>query len=324
MAISESPYVILAESPGEVRAAFLATLKDIGIETVEIVYKGKDLVSHLVSGAPDLLVVNYNFSNGEGEKIVRDLRMDRLGNSANPFMPVVMTSWDNGDGPVKAALSTGADDLLIFPLPMGTLRKRVELLAQSRKPFIVTSDYIGPERRKDPDRTSEIPYFEPPNTLGQKLRGDPINLTETRQTIDHLRREVSAEKMRRDAFQVAFLARLLAEDYEKGATYSELENRLSRISSVAEQILARATPEQADSLTPMIETLTDTISICDEESDAGTMRRMVQLLEPVAQGITLTIRADETADGLSEEVQKTVASFRTRSRERGSQGQRAD
>ena len=74
----------------------------------------------------------------------------------------------------------------------------------------------------------------------------------------------------------------------------------------------------------MIETLTDTISICDEESDAGTMRRMVQLLEPVAQGITLTIRADETADGLSEEVQKTVASFRTRSRERGSQGQRAD
>ena len=130
--------------------------------------------------------------------------------------------------------------------------------------------------------------------------------------------------MRRDAFQVAFLARLLAEDYEKGATYSELENRLSRISSVAEQILVRATPEQADSLTPMIETQTDTISICDEESDAGTMRRMVQLLEPVAQGITLTIRADETADGLSEEVQKTVASFRTRSRERGSQGQRAD
>ena len=152
MAISESPYVILAELPGEVRAAFLATLKEVGIETVEIVYKGADLVNHLSSGTPDLLVVNYSFSNGEGEKIVRDLRMDRLGSAANPFMPVVMTSWDNGDGPVKAALSTGADDLLIFPLPMGTLRKRVELLAQKRKPFIVTSDYIGPERRKGMSR----------------------------------------------------------------------------------------------------------------------------------------------------------------------------
>ena len=66
MAISESPYVILAELPGEVRAAFLATLKEVGIETVEIVYKGADLVNHLSSGTPDLLVVNYSFSNGEG------------------------------------------------------------------------------------------------------------------------------------------------------------------------------------------------------------------------------------------------------------------
>ncbi|MCR9175357.1 MAG: response regulator [Alphaproteobacteria bacterium] len=324
MAISETPHVILAELPGEVRTAFLATLKDVGVETVDLVSKGEDLVRQLASGTPDLLVVNYRFSNGEGEKIVRDLRMDRLGEFANPFMPVVMTSWDNDDGPVRAALSTGADDLLIFPIPMGTLRKRVEVLAHKRKPFIVTSDYIGPERRKDPNRTSEIPYFEPPNTLGQKLRGDPIDRAETRQAIDRLRREVSAEKMRRDAFQVAFLARLLAEDHENGASYPELESRLHRIAAVADQILLRATPEQADSLASMIETMTETIAVCDEDSDEDTLNRMIHLLEPVAQGITLTIRDDETADGLSSEVQKTVATFRTRSRERASHARRSD
>jgi CheY-like chemotaxis protein len=322
LTFSTTPKVILAELPGEVRAAFLATLKEVGVETVELVSKGQDLIRHLTGGSFDLLVVNYSFSNGEGEKIVRDLRMDRLGGSSNPFMPVVMTSWDNSDAPIKAALSTGADDLLIFPLPMGTLRKRVEVLAHKRKPFIVTSDYIGPERRKDPGRASEIPYFDPPNTLGPKLVGAPFDPAEVEQRIDQLRREVSAEKMRRDAFQVAFLARLLAEDHEKGASYTDLEGRLLRLSSVAHQILARAGPDQIESLAPMIDTLTETIAACDANSDDDSLNRMIRLLEPVAQGITLAVRDDESSDDLSSEVQNTVATFRARARERAAHARR--
>jgi DNA-binding response OmpR family regulator len=315
--------VILAELPGEVRAAFLSTLKEVGVETVEIVSKGEDLITHLASGNSDLLVVNYGFSDGDGVKIVRDLRMDRLGPSSNPFMPVVMTSWDNSDAPIKAALSTGADDLLIFPLPMGTLRKRVEVLANKRKPFIVTSEYIGPERRKDPGRKSDIPYFAPPNTLGPKLAGEVVDFDEIHTQIGEMRRAVSAEKMRRDAFQVAFLARLLAEDHEKGAAYVELEGRLGRLSSIAKDILARAPGDQASSLEPMINTLTETIASCGEDSNADEFDRMIRLLEPVAQGITLTVRDDTDSGGLSAEVEQTVAAFRTRARERSIQARSA-
>lgn len=306
------PRVVLAEPPGEVRSAFLATLKETGIEIVELISKIEQLVAELTSGNLDLLVLNYAFGEGKGYRLVKELRLDKMGPKANPFLPVVMTTWDNGGGPVKAALSTGIDDLLIFPLPMGTLKKRVSALAQKRRPFVVTSDYIGPERRTDPNRKSEVPLFDPPNTLGRKLAGEAVSDDEMAEEMQRVRDEVSAEKLRRDAFQITFLSRLIVEDHKSGVGTDILLDRLSKVAAISQGLLDRATEEQAATLRPMIQTLVGTIGDCDLDVESQTLKRTLRLLEPVAQGITLAVREHGDAGALADEVQKTIETYRAR------------
>jgi DNA-binding response OmpR family regulator len=306
------PRVVLAEPPGEVRSAFLATLKEVGIEVVELISKLEQLVEELSSGNLDLLVLNYAFGDGKGYRLVKELRLDKMGTKANPFLPVVMTSWDNGGGPVKAALSTGIDDLLIFPLPMGTLKKRVGVLAQKRRPFVVTSDYIGPERRSDPNRKSEVPLFDPPNTLGRKLAGEAVSDEEIEIEVQRMREEVSAEKLRRDAFQITFLSRLIVEDHKAGAGTDVLLDRLSKVSKMSQGLLDRATETQAATLRPMIQTLVGTIDDCDLDIESQTFKRTLRLLEPVSQGITLAVREHGDAGALADEVQQTIETYRAR------------
>ena len=114
-----APHVIIAEPQLELRSAMIGILREMSIPEVRLVSDAKELRSVLKTGITDLLVINYNFDNGDDPRVVRDLRMDYLGDSSNPFTAVIMTSWDTGDAPVRMALGTGVDDLLIFPLPMG-------------------------------------------------------------------------------------------------------------------------------------------------------------------------------------------------------------
>lgn len=308
------PRVVLAEPPGEVRSAFLATLKEVGTEAVELISRFEELVEELSAGSLDLLVLNYAFGEGKGYRLVKELRLDKMGPKANPFLPVVMTTWDNGGGPVKAALSTGIDDLLIFPLPMGTLKKRVGALAQKRRPFVVTSDYIGPERRSDPNRKSEVPHFDPPNTLGRKLAGEAVSDEQIAAEMQKVRDEVSAEKLRRDAFQITFLSRLIVDDHKAGVGTDVLLDRLSKVAKMSEGLLDRATEAQAATLRPMIQTLVGTIGDCDSDLDieSQTFKRTLRLLEPVSQGITLAVREHGDAGALADEVQKTIENYRAR------------
>jgi len=298
------------------RTAIMAILREMGIPEVRLVASSIELRDVLKTGNIDLLVVNYNFDEGEGQTIARELRFDRFGDASNPFVTIVMTSWESGDAPVRAALSAGVDDLLMFPLPMGTLRKRLQVLAERRKPFIVTSDYVGPERRKDPQRPSEIPHFEPPNTFGRRMAGEQVSMGEIRQTVNSMRGSVNAEKVRRDAFQVAFLSRVIAEDYRSGVPFEKLKTRLDRLADLAGEIIDRGTEEQVNALQTMIDTLTSTIEATDENTGDDALNRTIRLLEPISQGIVLTIRQSDDEASLAGEISRTVAAFRERTKQR--------
>ncbi len=64
------------------------------------------------------------------------------------------------------------------------LGQRIESHVERRKRgFVVTSDYVGPDRRKDLSRPSNVELFEPPNSLKMKAK-DRLSAEETTQRLD--------------------------------------------------------------------------------------------------------------------------------------------
>jgi hypothetical protein len=82
---------------------------------------------------------------------------------------------------------------LVKPFPPWQLIERIDCSANRRKPFVVTSERIGPDRRNDSGRESEIPLINVPNTLRAKVQGVAINQGALQQEIDDALTEVNEQ-----------------------------------------------------------------------------------------------------------------------------------
>jgi hypothetical protein len=146
--------------------------------------------------------------------VVSAIRNNELGR--NPFMCIIAITWNPTSDEVDKVINLGVDALLRAPLSPQQIFHRIHTMVHNRVPFIVTSDYVGPDRRKDPTRSSKIPLIAAPNTLRDKALGewDPAAV---RLAIETTFGDVRSQKLIRRAAEVARLADLmLAENSADG------------------------------------------------------------------------------------------------------------
>lgn len=96
----------------------------------------------------DLLVLQSNIEHTDATGLLRLMRAGSLGR--DPFAVAVLLLTAPTDADVRRAVNSGADDALLVPFAPDQLRQRIAGLASRRKPFVVTHDYIGPDRRQKP------------------------------------------------------------------------------------------------------------------------------------------------------------------------------
>lgn len=156
---------------------------------------------------PDLILMDVDLPGGDVAQLVSDLRHGRLG--VNPYLPVILTAWEAeaDHAAVRRLVDSGADDILLKPMSIKMLLERLEAVALHRKPFVVTSDYIGPDRRRAADRReSNIPLFEVPNPMRAKLTGEGVDARATQQAIMEMNAQINTQRLRASAFRIAFVA----------------------------------------------------------------------------------------------------------------------
>jgi DNA-binding response OmpR family regulator len=154
---------------------------------------------------PDLILMDIGLPGGDVAQTVAELRHGRLG--INPYLPVILTTWEAERSVVRRLVDSGADDLLVKPLSTKSLLDRLEAVAMSRKPFVVTSDYIGPDRRRaDARRESNVPLFEVPNPMRAKLTGESFDARALQQAIMAMNEQINRQRLQASAFRIAFVA----------------------------------------------------------------------------------------------------------------------
>lgn len=195
--------VILAEPHSELRTSLQDNLHDFGLKNVTITGNMSRLASAVNNGEVDLVIANTALPEGDFNKYVNELRHGHHGD--NPFLVVITLVGEAHSDAVHAALNSGTDHVLAKPFTAEALIAKITDLSIARKRFVVTSDYIGPDRRlQNREGTIEVPLIDVPNPLFQRADGSN-NAHQLKRRIALAQLKINEQKVLRNAFQVGWL-----------------------------------------------------------------------------------------------------------------------
>lgn len=289
------------------RMATRSALYALGFRNIETVQTVKAFADQLRKRPPDLAMCEMQNADGDLCNIVQSLRQGTHGH--NPFIVVIATAWEKSASLIAKVVDCGADDLLLRPFSTSLLQGRIEAHIQRRKGFVVTTDYIGPDRRRDNTRPSNVELFSPPNSLRMKVKEHltPEEVSERLEFELKIARDLlNTEKLRRDAFQTCIQWRMM-QDQVPG--HSNYDAPLKRIAELVRSIAKRSRDgdfEQASSWC-------DSILAAVEGLELGVDRNAsMHLLGHAALSLNHLFHPERPAAEQLAEIDATVAIIRAR------------
>lgn len=243
-----------------------AVLHGIGFRKIEGFTSKNDIVRRLKDIEVAVLFIE---ATEQHRQIVDLLREQRLGETGiNPFIPIIATLWAGQADLVADLMNSGCDDVLLRPFSAAQLLNRLKSIVMSRKSFVVTSDYVGPDRGKVSSNGMTPAQFDPPNVLRDRvfsLNSDPV---EQANILNAARRRVDQDRLSKLARRIAMAAEVTIQaqgrgDPSSGFVVDLLESsaelvraakrleidEIQDISSVLENVVARtakAGPERVE------------------------------------------------------------------------------
>jgi DNA-binding response OmpR family regulator len=289
------------------RTATRAALYTLGFRFIETVATVEGFTDAIKRRPPDLAMCEAQGADAELCSMIQTLRQGSTG--YNPFIVIIVTAWEKTNALVGRVLNSGADDLILRPFSTAVLGSRIEAHIERRKGFVITTDYVGPDRRKDATRASNVDLFEPPNSLKMKAK-DRLSTDEANAKLDAelrtARSTLNAEKLRRDAFQICILWRLMQEHKPGQEPY---KTELIKLAKLIHAVTKRCREIEFDTAVQWCESVLAAV----EGLQLGVDRNAsMHLLGHAALNLNQVLHPEKsTTDHLSE-VDATVAIIRAR------------
>ncbi len=305
--------IYLGEEQLEIRRMLRSALRSIQLDALIDFEDFEPLREAVDEGFPDLIIVDSDLAGGDVSTLVRDIRHNNLGK--NPFVPVIVTTWRNTKERVRELIDIGAEGLLIKPISNNAIQSHVNFIVNERKPFVVTSSYIGPDRRKDPKHTSNVPLIEVPNTLKAKVNGEPVDPGVLQQLIVSRSKKINVERLRRNAFELSFIVELALAHHASEAPDAKLMANLKRLHHVVEDTIERLRGSDFEDSLELCEALLRVVKSL-VENDAAPARVDLQFLKPLTDGILVGFYPERTQSDMTQEIIHSINLYEKRQKAR--------
>lgn len=315
----ESSDAVIYDPVPSHRNASKAALYTLGFHKVETAPSLDSFSECLWRVQPDLAVCEAQGAEVELCDMIQQIRQCRTGHT-NPFLVIIVSTWEKNISLVHRVLNSGADDLLLRPFSIGQLCTRIDSHVEKRKQFVITHDYVGPDRRSDPSRINTIEPFLPPNSLQMKAR-DGLSMADAQTRLSRelkkAKESLNTQKLRRDSFQICVLWRLLQEPDETG-TVPELPD-LTELTNLTQDVLKRCRAGQLDDEAQWC----DSILAAVEGLHFGVDRNAsMHLLGQAALSLNQVLDHEKSKADHLNALEATIKSIRARSAIRaGAEGQ---
>ncbi len=266
--------VLFAPAPAT-RRTIREALNSVGFRGVRDYFEIEQAREAIVTYNPDLLICDLDQDQDAICAIIADIRRGNIG--SNPFMVIMLLTWDPQVNTVNFAMQTGVDDIVMMPISVHLLEQRVDKMINNRKRFVATEDYVGPERRtynsEDEEEADSTSNFKVPNSLRHKATGDE---------------SAAANK---DVIETATLL----------VTQHRLTELTTQVSSLATQAKNQAKRLNGGSNPNLAKTLikvTRLLDLISSHIDAQGNDNLIILADSMHRVVNTIAESDKPADGL--------------------------
>ena len=279
------------------------SLNDLDFREIRTGFDFNDILNALQTRVPDLLITDSKLPGGDVCALIRDIRAHKIG--TNPFMAIVVTTWKPSVELVHEVVDSGADDLIVQPTSRGQLGSRIEALTFNRKPFVVTANYIGPDRRKHarPDK-QQVPLIDVPNTLKAKAMGD-VDVVSLQQSIDAAIASVNRDKQHRNAAHVEYLVKQILPAYSERRIDAQLDGYLRELLVTGEDVARRLIGTRFGHVAKLCQAL---VAVARRLAQAGgsPSEKDLRLLPELAKSIRVAFAGSQRTAEMAQEISDAI------------------
>jgi|GEM_PF-3087955 len=223
---------------GEGEPIIRSTILGSGIRRLTVVTSPEMLRSAICETEFDMIVLE---ASKQVEGIcdqISDIRQGLLGE--NPYVVINVASWLSSNDAIRTFINAGTDDITVMPTSVDAVVARLDHIIETRKKFVATLKYLGPDRRA-PDRAknSELCAFKVPNGLRYKATGY-ISTRVYMQKIRRTDRIAKEHRLRRTALQfheiVSAMEGFVKENPDGSVSKKQLSEMMDLVHHIAENL----------------------------------------------------------------------------------------
>ena len=303
----DSVDVLIYDPVSSNRTATRAAMYALGFRRTETVSTLEAFLESVQKSPPDIALCEAQGAAEELCSTIQQLRQGVAGH--NPFIVIIVTAWEKNTAMINRVVSSGADDLLLRPFSTAVLGSRIETHIERRKGFVITTDYVGPDRRKDASRPSNVELFEPPNSLKMKAKDKlPRDVIARRldQELKCARDKLLSEKLRRDSFQACILWRMIQ---DAPLIAGQNSSDLNKLQALAKSIELRSVDTEFQ---PAVEWCQSVLAAAEGLLLGVDRNASMHLLGHAALSLHQVFHPEKTAADQLSEIDATVALIRAR------------
>ncbi|NVK19104.1 MAG: response regulator [Methylocystaceae bacterium] len=294
--------LVVADPNRQLRSSLKGVLNQHGFRGMQDTDNVEDLEEMIRYGHPDLILCDIDL-DGDVCDLIRRVRHNEVG--ANPFVSVILFIEEPNEDIVRRASEAGLDDLQIKPVVAGNIIKRIEYLVEKRKPFVVTTDYVGPDRRKKPRPDAmEIPLVQVPNTLADKAKG-MFNPHKFKREIKKAVWDINAQKIERHVFQVGYLVDRLVPAYENNEINRESLGMVMKLLQTSRDIVERLEDSDFGHIADLAGTL-ETVAKSLWNSGTQPKHKDLELLPELSAALSATLKMDASSSSVAHKIRSSV------------------
>ncbi|MEG3618874.1 response regulator [Magnetovibrio sp. PR-2] len=301
----ENINILLAEPNVQIRRTVSDSLRQHGYHSIRDTGQTRVVREAVSEDRLDVLITDVTLEGEDMCELLYGIRHHRAG--TNPFLVTMALTENPSVDVVRKVVNSGADDVLLKPVSVKQILDRLGGLSKNRKGFVVTTDYIGPDRRKNGARpgTQEIPVFNVPNPLLYKRSDSKADLAQVQAAINAAARIINEQKMERHAFQVQYLVDEIVPRYSIGDVDANLKGMVRRLVFVSEDLVRRMRGTDREHVRELGESMIKVAQAVHRNVDAPNIRDL-HLLPELSSAIKKAFDADEKTAALAHDISTSV------------------
>ncbi|MBT3532622.1 MAG: hypothetical protein HN478_02020 [Rhodospirillaceae bacterium] len=308
--MDKEPYVdatvLLYDPKLHLRKQTRSILNIIGFWQIEECENLEDAATSLRGHRSDLAIFAVQARQDGVAELVNDVRRFRCGD--DPFLPIILTSWDGRLRLIRSIINSGADYFLVNPYSTKDLGERINALVSHRKPFVVSEAYFGPDRRTLQARAGDAGTVDVPNALRARAQKRP-ELGPNPEMIESALGMLRRVKIRNVARRMWAIADILFKAREDPSLADWIDQELQQILKSGRTFHESIEPSEAAQLGSLCDSV---VRVANTVRNERPTERNLELLEQSALALRVASQLGGDSSVAASEISSAVSGVGTK------------